>query len=275
MALNLRDMTKRMMIGNIDIPLFIVMRPNPVHFDKSSRKRNSETYTNTGWVDTHWGNERDIIKVNGYTASRIGNTNQYKDSELLGASLKNTLDNYTYAGTDSHGPKQWAAIEQSLLKLEQIYKLDKEKTGNLLEALSSRKMFGLINAKGALEGAGRVLTNPFKSSKRKDVEYDFASDKDLGILKRSSSFIIYNYTIYWGYFTEFSYTDDVMQDPRRYSYNFTFKVTKSSTDWLSESMLNNFPEARALGLFTQLKDIASYTAMLVTNLDKMAKNMFI
>lgn len=262
MALNLRDMTKRMMIGNIDIPLFIVMRPNPVHFDKSSRKRNSETYTNTGWVDTHWGNERDIIKVNGFTASRIGNTNQYKDSELLGASLKNSLDKLTYSGTDSHGPKQWASIEQSLLKLEQIYKLDKEKMGDLSEILRSRNY--------AVNFANFI--NPFKTKVQKS---DYVANKDLGILKRSSSFIIYNYTIYWGYFMDFSYEDDVNNNPRRYSYNFTFKVTKSSTDWLSESMLNNFPEARALGLFTQLKDISSYTAMLITNIDKMAKNMFI
>ncbi|MCM1260578.1 MAG: hypothetical protein NC222_06445 [Staphylococcus sp.] len=266
MALNLRDMTKRMMIGNIDIPLFIVMRPNPVHFSKDSKKRNSETYTNTGWVDTHWGNERDIIKVNGFTASRIGNVNQYKDNELLGASLKNSIDNLTYVGTDSHGPKQWAVIEQSLLKLEQIYKLDKEKIGSIVDVLKNGGSL-ISNIYNKI----RKDTKPWNNSKRDE----YTTARELGILKRASSFIIYNYTIYWGYFMDFSYEDDVNNNPRRYSYNFTFKVTKSSTDWLSESLVNNFPEARALNLFTQVGDITSYTATMLTGFDKMAKNIFL
>lgn len=267
MSLGLRDLTKRMMIGNIDIPLIIVMRPNPTHFDKSSRKRNSETYTNTGWVDTHWGNERDIIKVSGFTASRIGNQNQYSDSELLGASLKNSLDQITYSGTDAHGPKQWANIERSLLKLEQIYKLDKEKIDSI---------WGMLNnpiEKDKTKQNVFKFVNPFKNYKQYAEEYD--TNREFGISKRASSFIIYNYTIYFGYFMDFSYEDDVNNNPRRYSYSFTFKVTKSSTDWLSESLINNFPEARALNLFTQVGDIAQYTAVMLTGLDKMAKNIFL
>lgn len=269
MSLGLRDLTKRMMIGNIDIPLIIIMRPNPTHFDKSSRKRNSETYTNTGWVDTHWGNERDIIKVSGFTASRIGNQNQYSDSELLGASLKNSIDQLTYSGTDAHGPKQWANIEKSLLKLEQIYKLDKEKTGSLLDILDLKTL------KTSLINKGKSVYNLFSKNDKEKQQTNYDIKKQLGTLKRSSSFIIYNYTIYFGYFIDFNYEDDVNNNPRRYSYNFTFKVTQSSTDWLSESLINNFPEARALNLFTQIGDAAQYTAVLATGLDKMAKNIFL
>lgn len=269
MSLGLRDLTKRMMIGNIDIPLIIVMRPNPTHFDKSSRKRNSETYTNTGWVDTHWGNERDIIKVSGFTASRIGNQNQYSDSEILGASLKNSIDQLTYAGTEAHGPKQWANIERTLLKLEQIYKLDKEKTGSLLDILNTKTLKTSINNKIT------KIKNIFRKEDKETKLTNFDVQKQLGTLKRASSFIIYNYTIYFGYFIDFNYEDDVNNNPRRYTYNFTFKVVKSSTDWLSESLLNNFPEARALSLFTQVGDVAKYSATMITGLDKMAKNIFL
>ena len=265
MALGLRDLTKRMMIGNLDIPLLIVMRPNPTHFDKSSKKRNNETYTNTGWVDSHWGNERDIIKISGFTASRIGNQSQYKDSEIIGAGLKNSIDKLTYAGTTSHGPKQWSAIEQFLLKLEQIVKLDKQKIGSLMELLNPTKQ-------------GWSIKNPFSNLKvpfyGNGTRTEFQEKIKNGTAKRASSFIIYNYTIYFGYFLDFNYTDDVMQNPRRYTYDLTFKVTKSSTDFLSESLINNFPEARALGLFTQLGDVASYTAVQLTGIDKMAKNIF-
>lgn len=270
MALGLRDLTKRMMIGNIDIPLIIVMRPNPVHFDKSSRKRNSETYTNTGWVDTHWGNERDIIKVNGFTASRIGNVDQYKTSSLIGAQLTSGIDKLTYAGTASHGPKQWAEIERTMLKLEQIYKLDKEKTGSILDVL---KTGGLTQNTKKFK-----LRNPFKQGSELDYQTakeDYNTKKQLGTLKRASSFIIYNYTIYFGYFMDFNYEDDVNNNPRRYSYSFTFKVVKSSTDWLSESLINNFPEARALNLFTQVGDLVSYTATMAAGSDKILKSIFL
>lgn len=268
MALNLRDLTKRMMIGNLDIPLIIVMRPNPTHFDKTSKKRNTETYTNTGWVDSHWGNERDIIRISGFTASRIGNQNQYKTSELIGADLMNSADKLTYAGTTSHGPKQWAAIEKFLLSLEQIVKLDKQKIGSLME---------LLNPAGKGEAFYKITKwkNPFKG----DNNYlkrraEFQEEIKNGTAKRATSFIIYNYTIYFGYFLDFNYEDDVMNNPRRYSYNLTFKVTKSSTDFLSEFLASNFPEARMLGLFSQLGDAASYTAVQATGIDKMAKNIF-
>lgn len=261
MALGLRDLTKRMMIGNLDIPLLIVMRPNPQHFDKSSKKRNNETYTNTGWVDSHWGNERDVIRINGFTASRIGNQDQYKDSEIIGASLRNSVDKLTHSGTSAHGPKQWASIEKMLLNLEQIVKLDKQKIGNFTELLSPIK-----TGEGPIKSRWQV---PYVNTRKK-----FEENIKNGTSKRASSFIIYNYTIYFGYFLDFNYTDDVMQNPRRYTYDLTFRVTKSSTDFLSESLINNFPEARALGLFTQLNDVASYTAVQLTGVDKMMKNIF-
>ena len=127
MGLDVRSMLKRMMIGSIDLGLFLVFRPNPQSFQKTSRKRNSEILTNDGWIDIHWGNERDIITVRGITASKIGNPYQYKQSDYVTANTESYVNSLTSSsGTSAHGPKQWADIDRFMLKLEQIYKLDKE-----------------------------------------------------------------------------------------------------------------------------------------------------
>ena len=73
MALDARSLLGRMMIGNLDAGLFLVMRPNPQSFQKSCSKIINEQLTNSGWVSTHWGNQRDTITVSGVTASKIGN----------------------------------------------------------------------------------------------------------------------------------------------------------------------------------------------------------
>ena len=77
MALTARDLTRRMMLGNIDMGLFLVMRPNPQTFQKTSNKIVNEVLTNSGYVDIHWGNQRDVITVSGVTASNIGVPQHY------------------------------------------------------------------------------------------------------------------------------------------------------------------------------------------------------
>ncbi len=259
--LSLRDMTKRLMIGNLDIPLIIVMKPNIKTWDKTSRKRVTETRTNSGWADIHWGNERDIIACSGLTASRIGNENMYRRDNTLGTEVASYVNSITSgSGTDAQGPKQWANIERAMLKLEQIYKLDQERIGSLGEVVSS------------------------SVSRVKKIKSIFSSDKPEselslaikgGYAKRAQSFLIYNYCIYWGYFTDFRYNEDVDSHPRQYAFDFTFKVIDSSTDWLSHSMIANFPEARILNFFTQVPDAVTYAANMVTNADKMLKAIFI
>lgn len=279
----LRTLTSRMLIGNLDIPLIMVMSPNIQSFQKSSKKLNSQQKTNSGWVDFFWGNDRDVITCRGMTAGMMGNENQYSDFEAIGATVTsslsstiNSLNPYndkknTRTGTYSaHGPKQWAEIERSLLRLEQIYKLDKERIGSLVEMLD-------VDQTSAKNIATKV-TNLFRKEKKEVTENQKRAeliDKIRnGTAKRAQSFIIYNYTIYWGYFMSFDYSKDT-ENLRNWEYNFTFKVTDSSTDWLSRSLLENFPEARALGLFGQLKDVTTYAVSLTMNTDKLVKSLFI
>ena len=272
MALDVRSMLKRMMVGNLDMGLFLVFRPNPQSFQKSSRKRNSEVLTNSGWVDIHWGNERDIITVRGITASKIGNPYQYSKSEYATATTESYINSFTSnSGTSAHGPKQWADIDRFMMKLEQIYKTDKERVGSLGEILS--------NTYTPLSVVSRSLNNIFSSNK---INSNVSDDRSNllesirnGTASRAQSFIIYDYCIYWGYFLTFNYNESATDKPRQYQYDFTFKVVNSSTDWISQSLISNFPEARVLNFFSQIGDNAEYVASMLTSGDKLLKGIFI
>ena len=102
----------------------------------------------------------------------------------------------------------------------------------------------------------------------------FLNSINNGTAARAQSFIIYNYCIYWGYFLTFNYNESSTDKPRRYSYNFTFKVTNSTTDWLSQSLINNFPEARIINMFSQVGDLASFGKNLISS-DKLLKGIMI
>lgn len=266
MGLDVRSMLKRMMVGNLDMGLFLVFRPNPQSFQKASKKRNSEVLTNSGWVDIHWGNERDIITVSGVTASKIGNPYQYSKSEYTTAVTESYLNSFvSSSGTSAHGPKQWADVDRFMLKLEQIYKTDKERVGSLGDLL-----------KGSFNPVS-VVKNIFSSSTNKNTSNDRSNLLEAirnGTATRAQSFIIYDYTIYWGYFTSFNYQESATDKPRQYQYNFTFKVVNSSTDWISQSLISNFPEARVLNFFSQIGENAEYIANLFTS-DKLLKGIFI
>lgn len=274
MGLDVRSMLKRMMVGNLDMGLFLVFRPNPQSFQKSSRKRNSEILTNSGFVDIHWGNERDIITVRGITASKIGNPNQYKKSEYLAANMSSYLNSFvSNSGTSSHGPKQWADVDRFMMKLEQIYKTDKERVGSLGDLLGDLK-----NTGSNLNNAGTKFLNAFKSEKNQtkiNNKSDLLESIQNGTASRAQSFIIYDYTLYWGYFLTFNYSESATDKPRQYQYDFTFKVVNSSTDWISQSLISNFPEARILNFFSQLGENAEYVTSMLTSGDKLLKGIFI
>lgn len=272
MAVDVRTMLGRMMVGNLDAGLFLVMRPNPQSFQKTCSKIINEQLTNSGWSITHWGNNLDTITVSGVTASKIGNPDQYKKSEFLTANVASYANSFVSdSGTAKHGPKQWADIDRFMLKLEQIYKLDKERVGSLGDILN--------NTYTPLAVVSRSLNNLFSSKK---MNNDVSSDRSNllesiknGTATRAQSFIIYDYTIYWGYFTQFSYNQSATDKPRQYNYSFTFKVVSSSTDWLSQSLINNFPEARILNFFSQVGENAEYVISMVTSSDKLLKGIMI
>ena len=271
MSLDVRSLTSRMCIGNLDIPMFIVMRPNPQSFQKTSRKRTSEVLTNTGWNDVFWGNERDIITVSGYTTSKIGNPNQYNKSEYVTANTETYLNSFvSNSGTNSHGPKQWANVERSLLELEKIYKLDKERMGSLGDLLKS----GYTDLFKGSKKVYNAFAKTNNTQQVSDYRNSLIEQIQNGTAARTQSFIIYNYVIYWGYFLTYEYRESATDHPRQFQYSFTFKVVNSSNDWVSQSLINNFPEARVLQFFTQVSDAVSSVGNLFSS-DKLLKNIFI
>ena len=161
-----------------------------------------------------------------------------------------------------------------MLKLEQIYKTDKERVGRLSDVIKS--------SYGTLYEGSKSLYNAFvKDDKNKITEDKSSYRSELlksireGYASRAQSFIIYDYCIYWGYFTSFTSNESATDKPRQYSYSFTFKVVNSSTDWLSQSLISNFPEARILNLFSQVGEISEYVSSMTTSGDKLLKGIFI
>ena len=267
MALDARSELRRMLVGNLDMGLILVMRPNPQTFQKTSNKIVQEVLTNSGYVDNHWGNARDIITVSGVTASKVGNPTQYKKDEFLTANTKSYINSFTSnSGTAKHGPKQWADIDRFMMKLEQIYKTDKERTCSLADLINGS--FNPVSiVKNVFTKSTNKDTNKARSELLKSIREGYAT--------RAQSFIIYDYCIYWGYFTSFSYTESATDKPRQFNYNFTFKVVNSSTDWLSQSLISNFPEARILNFFSQVGQLADYVVSMTTSADKILKGIFI
>ena len=272
MALDARSELRRMLVGNLDMGLLLVMRPNPQTFQKTSAKIVSEQLSNSGWIINHWGNQLDTITVSGFTASKVGVPQHYKKDEFLTANTASAINSYSSnSGTAKHGPKQWADIDRFMLKLEQIYKTDKERVGSLMDIISSTAT--------PLAVLNKIAGSVFKYDTGKKDILDNRSEllKSIreGYASRAQSFIVYDYCIYWGYFTNFSYTESATDRPRQYSYNFTFKVVNSTTDWLSQSLISNFPEARILNLFSQVGQLGDYVASMATSADKLLKGIFL
>lgn len=258
----LANLTNRMMIGNYDIPLIVVMRPNPQSFNKTTTKMNATQYTNSGWVTNHFGNELDIIRIEGYTSAKV--RQPFRKSNKASNVIGSLTDSFTgNNNTANYGPTQWADIDRFLMKLEQLVKLDKERLGSLIEMLTSTIGVGTILSK-----INNKISNPLTGSRQ-----DFITSQTT-TASQTNSFIIYQYVYYSGYFNLFNYAIDV-NDPSRYRYNLEFIVTQSSQDWLTKNLITNFPEARVLNLFTQIKDITNYTTNLISNADQLLKGIFL
>ena len=243
----LAKLTNRMMIGNYDIPLIVVMRPNPQNFNKTIAKMNATQYTNSGWVTSHFGNELDVIRIEGYTSAKIREPFQKsnKTSNVIGSLTDSLIGK---SNTANYGPTQWADIDRFLMKLEQLVKLDKERLGNLTEMLTSTIGVGTVLSK-----VSNKISNPLTGSRQ-----DFITTQTTATSQTNS----------------FNYIIDV-NDPSRYKYNLEFIVTQSSQDWLTKNLITNFPEARVLNLFTQFKSITSYTTNLISNADQLLKGIFL
>lgn len=258
----LANLTNRMMIGNYDIPLIVVMRPNPQNFNKATTKMNATQYTNSGWVTNHFGNELDIIRIEGYTSAKVREpfSKSNKSSNIIGS----LTDSFTGKNNSAnYGPIQWADIDRFLMKLEQLVKLDKERLGNLTEMLTST--IGTGNIASIISNK---ISNPLTGGRQ-----DFIASQTT-TASQTNSFIIYQYVYYAGYFNSFNYAIDV-NDPSRYKYSLEFIVTQSSQDWLTKNLITNFPEARVLNLFTQFKSLSSYTTNLISNADQLLKGIFL
>lgn len=246
---SLRDLSSRMIIGNIDIPLIVIMRPNPYSWDVNKEKVFTETQTLGGWVNEHWGNKQDTINCAGRTQSKVGRITGKEPWNTTNTS--GTLDKISKV--EKSADAQFAEVDRAMLKLEQVYQLDKQRIVNLYKAFS----------KGGFTGS---LVNG-------NVKQSITGNKLDSLQNLSQSFIIYKFTIYFGFFTSFHYKEDAEQ-PRIYTYDYKFKVTWRSTDFVTQSLLNNFPEARAASLFQQRGDIAKTAEFMAVNAGKFLKAAF-
>lgn len=210
---SLRDLTSQMIVGNANVPFILLMSPNPQNFRVNSRKSFSEAQTLGSWVYEHWGNRPDTIQCVGWTTRKVGSAGDF------------------------------AKVDFQILRLQQIFKLDKERMVSLLKTLNTKNM---------PQGSDAVnLSSGDKAMKNQITGQNVANLKVL-----SQSFIVYRYTLYLGFFTSFSYSEQIDR-PRVYDYAFEFVVTFSSTDYIARQLLVNFPDNLKLGLGKTVSGITS------------------
>jgi hypothetical protein len=208
------NLAQRFTVINGTIPTFLPFTPNPISIDISSRKINTKSQTLGGWVFEHYGNAPDVMKVAGYTMSRI------PTDELITGILGNI-------STDRQHYVEWF-----LFQLQQIYKLDKERMKALIPLANT--FFSTLA--GGPSSVFTGMTNKKDAITGKRVE---------NITSLSDTYIYYKGIIYYGFFDDFGYKEDA-NDPSRYSYNFSFTITSSTTDWLIGQILSLPPWMRAI-----------------------------
>lgn len=245
----LRDLSSRMIIGNIDVPLIVIMRPNPYTWDVNKEKVFSETQTLGGWVNEHWGNRQDTISCEGRTQSKVG---RITGKEPWNIETGNGIVDKVSQTKDNSS--QFAEVDRAMLKLEQVYQLDKQRLVSMYKAFTSP-----------------TIASAFSSNPITNVKQKISGNRIDSLQNLSQTFIIYKFTIYFGFFTNFHYKENA-EHPRIYNYDFKFKVTWRSTDFVTQSLLNNFPEARAASLFTQRADIAKIAEFMTVNAGKFLKS---
>ena len=165
------------------------------------------------WVYEHWGNRPDTIQCVGWTTRKVG------------------------------GAEDYAKVDFQIMRLQQIFKLDKERMVSFLKTLNKNNI-----------PAGSDVVN--LSSGEKVLQNQITGQRINNLRVLSQSFIVYRFTLYLGFFTDFAYSEQ-MERPRIYDYSFTFRVTFSSTDYIARQLLVNFPDNLKLGLTGNVKSITS------------------
>jgi len=218
MAFSTRDLVSQMIIGNSTVPFLILMKPNPQNFRLNSRKVVSESQTLASFVFEHWGNRPDVMQCVGWTTRKVG------------------------------GAADFALVDFQILKLQQIFKIDKERMVSFL------KMFNKNNLP-----TGTTSTN--LQSGDKSVQDQITGKKNKSLKDLAQSFIVYRYTLYLGFFTSFAWSEQIDR-PRLYDYSFEFVVTFSSTDYIARKLLVNFPDAAKIGLMGAVSSISQAPGLL-------------
>jgi hypothetical protein len=218
MGLSTRDLVSQMIIGNSTVPFLILMKPNPQNFRINSRKSFSESQTLASFVYEHWGNRPDVIQCVGWTQRKVGSDAEY------------------------------ALVDFQILKLQQIFKIDKERMVSFL------KMFNKNNLP-----TGTTAAN--LNSGDKSIQDQITGKKNQSLKDLGQSFIVYRYTLYLGFFTSFAWSEQ-NDRPRLYDYSFEFVVTFSSTDYIARQLLVNFPDAAKIGLMGAVSSISQAPGLL-------------
>ncbi len=111
--INTSLLLQRLIIINIDIPVFIIMKPNPYTWKSSLEKVYTMDQTLGGWITEHWGNKPEEIKCSGITKTKYG-------------TIKNNINSHIEG-------------EGMLLLLKQIYMMDKEKLVSVWGQMDNKK----------------------------------------------------------------------------------------------------------------------------------------
>jgi hypothetical protein len=209
MAINLQNIVSRMIIGNLQVPFIIVMNPNPQNFRVNSSKSFTQAQTLGSFVYEHWGNKPDVIQCVGWTSRKVGTAEDFLN------------------------------VDFQILRLQQIFKLDKERVSSFYKMFSG----------SPLPSGTNIFNLPSQNVKDPVLQKSVNSFRTLG-----QSFIIYHYTFYMGFFTDFVYSEQ-SERPRIYDYNFNFVVTFSSTDYIASQLLTNFPLSGLLGAGASIQSI--------------------
>jgi hypothetical protein len=137
----------------------------------------------------------------------------------------------------------FAMVDYQILKLQQLFKIDKERMVSFMKMFSPNTL-----------PAGSSVTN--LNSGEKSIQDQVTGQKQKSLKDLAQSFIVYRYTLYLGFFTSFSWSEQIDR-PRVYDYSFEFVVTFSSTDYICRQLLVNFPDSAKLAMAGPIQAITS------------------
>lgn len=170
----------------------------PVSVDLGFSKNISERRTVGGYTFTHWGEAPSDLTAKGTILLQPG-------KEQIGFA--------------------------TLAILKQLYRLDKTRLNSITALLM--KSMTMING-GGFGAAPEMNATSFLTSL---IPFGVTVLGKLDPNVLSYSYIFYDYIIYGGHFTKFHYTRDATR-PRMVDYDFAFRVTWSSDNYLVDKVLN-------------------------------------